>query len=60
MPKTKTKTKIKTKTRTPAAKRKPARRTPEAVSLSEMTTEEVWKAYQRTDTQEIRKFLIEQ
>ncbi len=52
--------KTKTKTKTPAAKRKSARRTPAAVSLSEMPLEEVWVAYQLTDTEEIRNFLIEQ
>jgi len=66
MPKTKiktqvkTRTKITTKTKAPAAKRKTTRKASQPTELSEMPLQEVWKAYQRTDTQEIRNFLIEQ
>ena len=60
MPKTKSKTKTTTKTRATAAKRKTTRRATKAVPLSEMPIGDVWKAYQRTSTEEIRNFLIEQ
>ena len=68
MPKTKTKTKTQvktrakttTKTKAPSTKRKTTRKVSQPTELSEMPLQEVWKAYQRTDTQEIRNFLIEQ